>query len=66
MREAFGRIKTLSGLIPICANCKRIRDDRGYWRLIEKYIEEHSDAEFTHSICPVCEEKLYGKEKKEA
>lgn len=62
LREALARIKTLSGLIPICANCKRIRDDRGYWRRIERYIEERSQAEFTHSLCPECEETLYGEE----
>lgn len=65
LKEALGKIKTLSGLIPICANCKRIRDDKGYWRRIERYIEERSQAEFTHSLCPDCEEKLYGKEKGE-
>lgn len=64
LREAFSRIKTLSGLIPICANCKRIRDDRGYWQRIERYIEERSQAEFTHSLCPDCEQKLYGNEPK--
>lgn len=63
LQEALKRIKNLSGLIPICANCKRIRDDRGYWRRIEKYIEERSEAEFTHSLCPECEEKLYGEKK---
>ncbi len=63
LQNALGRIKTLSGLIPMCANCKRIRDDCGYWKKIEKYIEEHSEAEFTHSLCPECEEKLYGSEK---
>lgn len=62
LQEAFSRIKTLSGLIPICANCKRIRDDRGYWQRIERYIEERSQAEFTHSLCPDCEQKLYGSE----
>lgn len=66
LRSAMARIKTLSGLIPICANCKRIRDDKGYWRRIEKYIEERSEAEFTHSLCPECEEKLYGREKEKA
>lgn len=65
LQEALARIKTLSGLIPICANCKRIRDDKGYWRRIEKYIEERSEAEFTHSLCPDCEQLLYGKEKHE-
>jgi len=60
LQEAMARIKTLSGLIPICANCKRIRDDRGYWQRIERFIEERSQAEFTHSLCPDCERKLYG------
>ena len=64
LKDALARIKTLSGLIPICANCKRIRDDKGYWMRIEKYIEERSAAEFTHSLCPECEEKLYGEEKR--
>lgn len=63
LKDALARIKTLSGLIPVCANCKRIRDDRGYWTRMEKYIEERSAAEFTHSLCPECEEKLYGGEK---
>lgn len=63
LQEALRRIKNLSGLIPICANCKRIRDDRGYWRRIEKYIEERSEAEFTHSLCPECEVQLYGEKK---
>lgn len=65
LQEALSRIKTLSGLLPICANCKRIQDERGNWSSMEKYIERHSEAEFTHSICPECEEKLYGKEKRE-
>lgn len=64
LQAALARIKTLSGLIPICANCKRIRDDRGYWLRIERYIEERSQAEFTHSLCPDCEQKLYGNEGK--
>lgn len=64
LQNALGRIKTLSGLLPICANCKRIRDERGNWSNVEKYIETHSEAEFTHSLCPECEEKLYGEEKK--
>lgn len=63
LREALARIKTLSGLIPICANCKRIRDDRGYWMRIEKYIEDRSTAEFTHSLCPDCERRLYEDDK---
>ena len=52
-------IRKLSGLLPICASCKKIRDDNGYWMQIEKYIGEHSEAQFTHSICPECTERLY-------
>lgn len=63
LRDALARIKTLSGLIPICANCKRIRDDRGYWMRIEKFIEDRSHAEFTHSLCPDCERKIYEEDK---
>ncbi len=51
--------KVLRGLLPICANCKKIRDDKGYWTRIETYIKEHSEADFTHSICPECVRKLY-------
>lgn len=52
-------VRTLKGLIPICASCKKIRDDKGYWSKLEQYIAERSDVEFTHSICPECREKLY-------
>ena len=52
-------IKTIGGFIPICSNCKKIRDDKGYWNQIESYIEDHSAAEFSHSICPDCSKKLY-------
>ena len=58
--ESIAQIKILGGLIPICANCKKIRDDKGYWNQLEKYLKEHSEAEFTHGICPECREKLYG------
>lgn len=57
-------VKTLSGLLPICAACKKIRDDKGYWNQIESYIHKHSDAEFSHGICPECKEELYGEELK--
>ncbi len=57
--ESKDKIKTLSGFLPICASCKKIRDDKGYWNQIESYIKEHSEAEFSHSICPDCTEKLY-------
>ncbi len=59
LQEAAAEINTLSGLFPICASCKKIRDDQGYWNQIESYISEHSEAEFSHSICPDCQEKLY-------
>ena len=60
LQNALNQVKTLSGLLPICASCKNIRDDKGYWNQIESYIRTHSDAEFTHSICPECAKKLYG------
>ncbi len=59
LQEALASIKTLRGLIPICASCKKIRDDQGYWTQVEAYISEHSHAEFTHSICPGCAAKMY-------
>ena len=62
LEAAFAKIKTLSGMIPICASCKKIRDDSGYWNQIEGYIQTHSDAEFSHSMCPECSDKLYGDE----
>ena len=59
LEESSNEIKVLSGLLPICASCKKIRDDKGYWNQIEKYIKEHSEAEFSHGICPECAKKLY-------
>ena len=59
LQEALARVKTLSGLLPICSHCKKIRDDKGYWRQIELYIKERSETEFTHSICPDCAANLY-------
>jgi PAS domain-containing protein len=59
LQEALAKVRTLSGLLPICKACKKIRDDKGYWNQIESYIHTHSDAEFTHSICPECVERLY-------
>jgi len=56
--EAVSQIKVLDGLLPICAWCKKIRDDRGYWGQLESYIREHTDASFTHGICPDCRDKL--------
>ncbi len=57
LKEALANIKTLKGLLPICAWCKKIRDDKGYWKKVETYIREHSDASFTHGICPDCLKK---------
>lgn len=59
---ALDQVKQLSGLLPICANCKKIRDDKGYWNQIESYIQKYSDAEFSHGLCPECSDKFYGKE----
>ena len=59
LKNALAEVKTLSGLLPICAACKKIRDDKGYWNQIEGYIQEHSDAEFSHGVCPECTTKLY-------
>jgi hypothetical protein len=59
LQEALVRVKALSGLLPICAACKKIRDDQGYWNQIEAYLKEHSEAEFSHGICPECTVKLY-------
>lgn len=60
LEEALSQIKTLKGLIPICASCKNIRKDDGFWQQIEEYVKEHSKAEFTHSMCPDCSDKFYG------
>ena len=59
LQETLAKVKTLSGFLPICASCKKIRDDRGYWNQIESYLKEHSEAEFSHGICPDCLKKLY-------
>ncbi len=59
LKDALTKVKTLSGLLPICASCKKIRDDSGYWNQIESYISDHSEAEFSHFICPDCAKKLY-------
>jgi hypothetical protein len=59
LQNALANVKSLSGLLPICANCKKIRDDKGYWSLVESYIQEHSEATFTHGLCPDCVKKFY-------
>ncbi len=60
LQEALAQVKTLSGFLPICASCKNIRDDSGYWKQIEAYISDHADVTFSHGICPDCAKKLYG------
>lgn len=60
LQKALAKVKTLSGLLPICASCKNIRNDGGYWSQIEVYVRDHSDAEFSHSLCPPCARTLYG------
>jgi PAS domain S-box-containing protein len=59
LRKTLAEVKTLSGLLPICSSCKKIRDDSGYWSQIEEYIKAHSEAEFSHSLCPDCVKRLY-------
>jgi PAS domain S-box-containing protein len=59
LRQALRSIKTLRGLLPICSSCKRIRNDRGYWEQVEIYIRDHSEADFSHGLCPECARKLY-------
>jgi hypothetical protein len=56
---AISEIKTLGGMLPICSTCKRIRDDKGYWNQLEDYLHEHTEADFSHSICPECSKRLY-------
>lgn len=59
LTTALSEVKTLSGLLPICASCKNIRDDKGYWRQIEAFIKDHAEVDFSHGICPECAKKLY-------
>jgi PAS domain-containing protein len=59
LQEALDKVNLLGGMLPICASCKKIRDDKGYWNQIETYIRNHSEAEFSHGICPDCAKKLY-------
>ncbi|MCP3927646.1 MAG: HAMP domain-containing protein [Bacteroidetes bacterium] len=62
LKNALTEIKTLKGIVPICSSCKKIRDDKGYWNLLESYIEKHSEASFSHGMCPECSDELYGDE----
>lgn len=62
LKEALDKVKLLSGLLPICSFCKKIRDDEGYWKDVEKFIRAHSGATFSHGICPECMDNQYGEE----
>ncbi len=62
LKKALDEVKQLRGMLPICSNCKKIRDDKGYWNTLELYIEENSEASFSHGICPKCAKELYGDE----
>ncbi|RJR27691.1 MAG: hypothetical protein C4582_00180 [Desulfobacteraceae bacterium] len=59
LRKALAKVKQLRGFLPICASCKKIRDDTGYWNQVEAYLTSHSDVQFSHSICPECAKKLH-------
>lgn len=59
LQEALSKVRQLSGLLPICASCKQIRDDKGYWTQVEVYMSEHTEIDFTHTVCPECTKKLY-------
>ena len=60
LEEALAKVKTLRGLLPMCAWCKKIRDDGGYWKEVETYISANSEADFSHGICPDCAQKVEG------
>jgi sigma-B regulation protein RsbU (phosphoserine phosphatase) len=59
LQKALANVKSLSGLLPICSGCKKIRDDKGYWNQVESYVQRHSEATFTHGLCPVCMKKYF-------
>jgi PAS domain S-box-containing protein len=59
LQKALDDVRTLRGIVPICASCKKIRDDKGYWNQVEKYVTEHSEAQFSHGMCPECLKKFY-------
>ena len=59
LKNALDEVKTLRGFVPICSQCKNIRDDKGFWQQVEEYVQNHSEAQFSHSICPDCAKKLY-------
>ena len=59
LQAALDDVRTLRGIIPICMHCKKVRDDQGYWKQVETYVGEHSEAQFSHGICPECTKSLY-------
>ena len=59
LKQALDDVKTLRGIVPICSKCKRVRDDEGFWNQVEKYVSDHSEAQFSHGICPACAKELY-------
>ena len=59
LRQTLAEIRRLQGIVPICAYCKNVRDDQGYWQQVEKYVSDHSDAKFSHGICPDCKTKFF-------
>ena len=61
LRRALDQIKTLRGIVPICSGCKKIRDDQGSWHQVEVYVHDHTEAEFSHGLCPECLKRLYPK-----
>jgi CheY-like chemotaxis protein len=60
LKDALAEVKTLSGLLPVCAGCKKVRDDKGYWNQLETYLQNHTDANVSHGLCPDCMDKMYG------
>lgn len=60
LKDSLAQVKTLRGLLPICAKCKKVRDDDGYWKKLEVYIHQHTDADVSHALCPNCLDELYG------
>lgn len=61
LRDALAHVRTLSGMLPICSSCSKIRDDKGYWKKVADYMSEHADVEFSHGLCPECARTLYPK-----
>lgn len=59
LQQALNEVRTLRGIVPICSSCKKIRDDQGYWNQVERYVSDHTEARFSHGICPDCEQRLY-------